>query len=512
MLRSLFRKKKKPPASVQNKATPQIDKLQLTFTKNLNDNLEKIKQTLQDSSDITVKKIVLNNLDAAIIFIDTLSDKMDIQKVIDNLTASSYPFEETVSFTLKTYENKDSLSKDCINDMLAGYVLLFFDGQNAPYSFMARKHDGRSVSQPINEQIIQGSHEGFTESLETNLFLTRKNLMSPNMAVKTFQVGKEAQKTVALLYLNNLADPDLIQKVEKRINSIDTDSLFSFAYLVDYIEDYTFTPFPQFLATERVDRVCGNLTEGRIALFVEGSSSAIILPVTFFAFYQSPDDYNTRFTIGSFYRLIRYLAFVMAILLPSLYIAIIGFHNEVLPSYLVFMAKKSVETIPYRPLIEAGIVEIFIELIREASLRLPTKVGPTIGIVGGLVIGDAIVQAGLVSNLMVVIVALTSISSFVIPSSDMSLTVRILRFPFMIMAAFLGLYGILIGFLILIGHLCKLQPFGIPYLAPLSPIKWSDLKDTIIRAPIITMDRRPVETKTKNIVRQGFSRWWKKNE
>lgn len=510
MLRSLFRKKKQKQTAAHEKAVPQIERIQVTFTKNLNDNLEQIKQSLSDSSDITVKKMILHNLDAAIIYFDTVSDKMDIQKVIDSLTASSYPIQETLSFLLKTYENKESLSIDCINDMLFGYALIFIDGQDQPYSFMARKHDGRAVSQPINEQIIQGSHEGYTESLETNIFLTRKNLVSPNMTVKTLQVGKEAQRMVGMLYLNNLASPEMVKEIKKRIKSIDTDNLFSFAYLEDYIEDYTFTPFPQCLATERVDRVCANLTEGRVALFVEGSSSALILPVTFFAFYQSPDDYNTRFTIGSFYRLIRYFAFIMAILLPSLYIAIIGFHNEVLPSYLVFMAKKSVESIPYRPLIEAGIVEIFIELIREASLRLPTKIGPTIGIVGGLVIGDAIVQAGLVSNLMVVIVALTSISSFVIPSSNMSLTVRILRFPFMIMAAFLGLYGILIGLLILVGHLCKLQPFGVPYLAPVSPIKWSDLKDTLIRAPIITMDQRPVETKTNNITRQGFSRWWKK--
>lgn len=510
MLRSFFRNKNQQSASAHEKAIPQIEQIHFSFTKDLQGNIEKIKTALSNSSDIAVKKINLHNLDAAIIFIDTLSDKMDIQKVIDNMTSSNYPLDETLSFSLKTYENKDTLSKDCVNDILAGYVLIFIDGQDEPYSFMARKHDGRSVSQPINEQIVQGSHEGFIESLETNIFLVRKNLISPNMTVKKFQIGKEAQRAVALLYLNNLANPDIVKKIEKRITSIDIDHLFSFAYAEAFIENYSFTPFPQSLTTERVDRVCGNLTEGRIAILVEGSSSALILPVTFFAFYQSPDDYNTRFTIGSFYRLIRYIAFMMAVLLPSLYIAIIGFHNEVLPSYLVFLAKKSVESIPYSPLIEAVIVETFIELIREASLRLPTKIGPTIGIVGGLVIGDAIVQAGLVSNLMVVIVALTSISSFVIPSSDMSLTVRILRFPFMVLAAFLGLYGILIGLLLLVGHLCRLQPFGIPYLAPISPIKWHGLKDTIIRSPLITLDRRPVETKTKNIIRQGFSRWWKK--
>lgn len=511
MLRSLFRKKKKQAsASVPEKAISQVNRIEFHFTKNLHKNIEKLKETLSDSSDITVKSITLHNLEAAIIFFDTVSDKVDIQRTIDELTSSKYPLNESLTFSLKTYENSDTISKDCINDMLAGAALIFIDGQNKPYSFMARKHDGRAVSQPINETTVQGSHEGFVESLETNLFLVRKNIISPNLKVKTLQVGKEAERKVALIYLNNLANPEVVKEIEKRITAIDVDYLFSFAYLEALIEDYTLTPFPQSLSTERVDRVCGNMMEGRVALLVEGSSSALVLPVTFFAFYQSTDDYNTRFSIGSFYRLIRYISFVIAVLLPSFYIAIIGFHAEVLPSYLVFLAKKSVETIPYRPLIEAGIVEIFIELIREASLRLPTKIGPTIGIVGGLVIGDAIVQAGLVSNLMVVIVALTSISSFVIPSSDMSLTVRILRFPFMILAAFFGLYGILIGACLLVGHLCKLEPFGTPYLAPISPIKWHGLKDTFIRAPLINMDRRPADSKTPNVIRQGFSRWWKK--
>lgn len=505
-----FRKKKKAPEKQkQQKATQEIEKVNVTFSPNMDDNIEKIKQTLGNSSDINTKILPLPNVKAQLLFIDTLSDRMDVQHTIDDLINSSYSFEEALAFACKQYAEDEDMAT-IFRDLLNGYAFIFLEGHSMPYSFMARKHDGRGVEAPQNESIVRGSHEGFIESLETNIFLLRKNLVSPNLVIKTFQIGKEATRAVGMAYVGTLADPALVKDIEKRINSIDIDTVFSTAYIEAFIEDYTITPFPQTLKTERVDRVLANLMEGRIAIWVEGSSAAAILPVSFFAFFQSPDDYNTRFTVGSFYRLIRYMAFFLAIIMPAFYISIIGFHSEVLPSYLIFLAKQSVEGIPYRPLIEASIVEILIELIREASLRLPVKIGPTIGIVGGLVIGDAIVKAGLVSNLMVVVVALTAISAYLFPTEEMSLTVRILRFPFMIAASFLGIYGILIGALILLGHLCKLQPFGTSYLSPIAPFVGQDLKDTFIRAPLLTMNHRPKGSRTINPVRERFSRWWKK--
>lgn len=510
MAYSFFRKKKLDKNKrKQPKTTQEIEKKDLHLTNNLEKNIENIKRTLSYSSDINTKPLKLQGVNAELLFIDTLSDRMDIQRTIDDLISSSYSLEESLTFSFKQYEAKDA-SLNILKDLLAGSAFIFLEGKKLPYSFMARKHDGRAVEAPENESVVRGSHEGFVESLETNLFLLRKNIVSPNLVVKTYQIGKEAPRPIGLAYLSTIADVKLVKNIEKRISSIDTDTLFSAAYLEAFIEDYTITPFPQTLKTERADRAVANLMEGRIALFCEGASAAIILPVSFFAFFQSPDDYNTRFTIGSFYRIIRFMAFFLAIVMPAFYIAIIGFHSEVLPSYLIFLAKQSVEGIPYRPLIEASIVEVMIELIREASLRLPTKIGPTIGIVGGLVIGDAIVKAGLVSNLMVVVVALTAISAYVFPTEEMSLTVRILRFPFMIAASFMGIYGILIALLVLIGHLCKLQPFGVSYLSPIVPLTLRDLKDTFIRAPIVTMNTRPKGSRNINSLRERFSRWWKK--
>ncbi len=491
------------------KTQSQIDKLHIKFTESLKENIESIKKTVHYSSDIDVKQFELENQSGAIVFINSLIDRKVTQNFLDTITASRHPLDESVKFSLKNYDMENP-ERQAVSDLMYGYALIFLEGDQTAYSIMARKPDGRTVAQPINEQVVRGSHEGLVESLETNLFLVRKNLVSPDLTVKTTEVGKEAVRSVAIIYLENIADKELVRKIQKRIEDIDIDLLFSTSYLEPLIEDYTLTPFPQIMLTERVDRISANLMEGRIVLMSDGSPSALILPVSFFAFYQSPDDYNTRFSIGSFYRLLRCIGFVIAIILPGLYIAIIGFHSEVLPQSIIFLAKQSVENIPYPPLIEAAIVEIMIELVREASMRLPTKVGPTIGIVGGLVVGDAIVQAGLVSSIMVVVVALTAISAYVIPTSEMSYTVRILRFPFMIAAALLGIHGILFALLLLVGHLCKLQPFGVPYLAPITPFIWSDIKDTFFRAPIIMMNRRPADSYTKNRTRERFSRRWKK--
>ncbi|MGM9924339.1 MAG: spore germination protein [Bacillus sp. (in: firmicutes)] len=503
------KKKKKKPTKPDQKTTPEIDKVELKITKSLKENEEEIKQAIGNSDDILVRDLTISNTKAKMIYLYSLADNVLIQTVLDDLLTSQYPLEESPNFSLEKIEGENAQS-EIINHLLTGYVLLFFEGNKTPYTFMALRQDGRQVETPQNENVVRGSHESYVESLQTNMFLIRRGVVSPNLTIKQIPVGKEGQKNAAIVYLNNIADSDLVQEIEKRIKSIDVDSVFSLSVLEAYIEDYTITPFSQTLTTERIDRTAGSLMEGRIVLLLEGNPCACILPVSFFSFFHSPDDYNTRFLIASFYRFIRFASFYTAILLPAFYIAIIGFHYEIIPQSMIFYVKKSVENIPYRPLVEALIVEIFIELIREATLRLPTKIGPTIGIVGGLVIGDAIVSAGLVSNLMVIVVAITAISSFVIPSAEMSATVRLLRFPLMFTASILGIYGIMLGIVILVGHLCKLRPFGVPYLSPVAPLLVKDLKDTIWRAPVFTMNTRPQDALARNQIRERFSRWWKK--
>ena len=243
------------------------------------------------------------------------------------------------------------------------------------------------------------------------------------------------------------------------------------------------SPFPQLLNTERPDRVAANLVEGKVVVMTNISPTALIAPVTFFSFYQSPDDYNARVLVGSFYRIVRLLSFLTAVFLPAIYIAIISFHFEVMPLELSNQVKTDINNIPYRPLLEALILEIIMELIRESSIRLPQSVGQTVGIVGGLVIGDAIVNAGLVSNLMVIVVALTAVSSYVVPSVELNISIRMLRFPFMVLASFFGFFGIVVGTIILVIHLINLSSLKQPYFSPIIPFQPKEILKIFVRGP-----------------------------
>ena len=301
--------------------------------------------------------------------------------------------------------------------------------------------------------------------------------------MKKLILGKETKTVAYYLYVDDVVDKDALRTVEERLNAIDLDMFYSVGQLSDQLDDQVWSPFPQLLNTERPDRVVANILEGKIAIMTDVSPTALIGPVTFFSFYQSPDDFNARVLVGSFYRIMRMFSFLVAIFLPAFYIAIVSFHFEVLPLELANKVKSDINQIPYRPLIEALIMEITIELIREASVRLPKSIGQTIGIVGGLVIGESIVSAGLVSNLMVIVVAFTAISSFVVPSVELNISIRMLRFPFMLLAALFGFFGIVIGTFLLVIHLLNLSSLKRPYFAPIIPFEPKELYKIFFREP-----------------------------
>jgi len=285
------------------------------------------------------------------------------------------------------------------------------------------------------------------------------------------------------MYIDSLADKDVIADVKKKLEGIETNGVIGSGQIEDSLECSVWSPFPQLLNTERPDRVVANLLEGKIAIFTDHDPTALIAPITFFSFYQSPDDFNGRVLVGSFFRVVRLLSFFVAVFLPAFYIAVVAFHSEILPIQLSKQVKIAVNDIPYRPIVEAMILEILIELIRESSIRLPTPVAQTIGIVGGLIIGDAIVSAGLVSNLMVIVVAMTAISSFVVPSVEMNMTIRLIRFPFMFAASLFGFFGMVIMTLVLFIHLMNLASLKQPYLSPMVPFDPSRFKEVFFRVP-----------------------------
>ena len=323
------------------------------------------------------------------------------------------------------------------------------------------------------------------------MVMIRRYIRDPNLRFKTYQVGRRSKKDLVLSYIDGIVNPDIVKEVNRRLETIDMDDAPESGYIEEWIEDSFLSPFPQVLNTERPDKVAAALLEGKVAILLDGTPFVLIAPATLGNTLQSPEDYYERWTIGTLLRALRYLAAFIAMFLPALYIALVSFHPGMIPSDLAFSIAASREGVPFPAYVEALLMALTMELLREAGTRLPTPIGQTIGIVGGLVIGEAAVSAGLVSPAMVIVVALNAIASFSLPSYSVAISFRILLFGMMLAAATFGLYGIILSYIMLNVHLVNLKSFGVPYTTPFAPNFLSDWKDLILRAPITTIKRRP---------------------
>ena len=361
-----------------------------------------------------------------------------------------------------------------------------------------KKCDKRNIEEPIIEAVIRGPRDGFTESLETNISLVRRRLKTPKLKMEGMIIGQLSKTDIVITYLDGIVKDSLVEEVRKRINKINIDAILESGYIEELIEDNSYSVFPQFGYTERPDRLVSNLLEGHVAIIIDNTPIALLAPQTFFQMMQASEDYYERYIVAFFIRCIRYLFLGIALLLPSVYIALLTFHQGMIPRTLLFTIGASREGVPFPVFIETLLMEIFFEGLREAGVRLPRPVGQTVSIVGGLVIGQSAVQAGIVSATTVMMVSITGIASFIIPRFNVGLSIRILRFLMMILGAVMGLYGIFMGFLVILIHMAKLRSFGVPYLSPLSPLNVDGLKDVIIRAPWWAMITRPDFIENKN--------------
>jgi spore germination protein KA len=420
-------------------------------------------------------------------------------------------FGEIQNIVKATEVKLSSKISDVGSALLEGVCTILIENEVQAISLSVVENTSRSIEEPDNERSIISSHDGFVENLGTNIFQLRKRVKSPQLKVKFFTLGKLTNTKVSMVYIENLANKKTIEEVERRISSIEVDQLLSFGDLQDYIEDNPYSPFPQMLTTERPDRGAAYLTEGKILLLVDGSPRILIVPITFFAFYQTPDDYNSRWLVGTFFRLIRFFSFIISISLPAIYIAVVSFHSEVLPIGILYSIRVSLENVPFPPYIEAFAMQIILELLKEAAIRLPTPIAQTIGIVGGLVIGTAVVEASFVSNTMIVVIGLTAIASFVAPVNEMGTSARLLGFPVMIAASLFGFVGIVLVLMLIFMHVCKLETFGTPYFAPMAPFKIEDIKDSIVRLPFWKLNTRPTDSKPVYKKQQWRTRGWKNN-
>jgi spore germination protein len=482
----------------------------LLSTTSLDENLEKIKLLLKDCEDVVYKEFrvgVEQKLKFALIFTDGLVDKpfindsvlADLMYHAREIPPDAPEFKNEL-FNLVRYgsvpspELKDIKSiDDAVLAILTGDTVLLIDGSETLIVIGTKGWPARGVSEPSTESVIRGPREGFTETYRFNSALVRRRIRDPRLKLKQMQLGRRSFTDVGVMYIDDIAKPELVEEVNRRLKTIDIDGVLDSGYVEELIEDDSYSLFPQIKATERPDKVAAALFQGKVVILIDGSPFALIVPATFNSFFHASEDHYIRWIPATVLRLMRFIAGTLSLITPALYIAVTSYHPGILPTGLVLSIAAAREGVPFPAVIEALIMELTFELLREASVRLPSLIGGVVGIVGGLVIGQAAVEAGIVSPIMVIIVAVTAISSFSIPDYSFSVAFRFFRFLLIFAAGFLGLYGLVLGLLLMLGHLSRLKSFGTPYLSPFASFTASDLKDTMVRMPLFMMKNRPME-------------------
>jgi spore germination protein KA len=488
------------------KITPRIDETISFFQKLLGEN-----------DDFAMRRFrIFDQHPAVIFYFSDLVEKLFLNDHI--LKPLMMPLPDHQKQEAANRSLKDALLNDvlCVSEgktesqlvqllqyVLEGQTILVIEGMEEAFHFDTRYVDKRAITQPETEQVIRGAREGFIELLDTNLSLLRYRLPTPDFRVKTMRLGRITKSKVAVCYLEGIVNPQLVEEVFSRLSLIDIDGILDAGYLEQFIEDNHFSPFPQIQYTERPDKAVANMLEGRVIIMVDGSPFALILPIVFSQLYQTIEDYSERFILSSFVRLARLVALIFSLIFPSLYVALISFNPELIPTAFAVAVSGARAGVPFPAVIEVLVMEVSMEVLREATLRLPQQVGGALSIVGVLVIGQAAVAAGFVSPITVVIIAITTIGSFATPAFNVALALRMLRFPLIILAGIFGLYGVMVGLIVIANHMLSLKSFGVPYMSPIVPGNFQGMKDTLARMPLWFMPKRPSFLHTPNDSRIG---------
>lgn len=492
----------------------------IKLTRNMQDNIESIKNAMSNNFDIKVREFKLTGQEiyGALVYIPSLVNNDTIMQHIVNplMIESSLIIDKDASIlfntikesmlTAKYIEEEDSLD-EIILAIMSGDAFLCIQGYAKGLKIDTKQYISRQVGVPVLEPSVKGSQEGFIETLQDNIGLIRRRLRDPNLVFHQQKLGRRTKLEVVTIYIKDIADQNVVDQVIKRINTLDIEGVLGSAQLGQYITDSPNSVFPLFQVTERPDRVLRGLMEGRIAILVEGGANALLVPVTLPLLIQSIDDYYENWIVASIIRLSRYVGLFMSSFLPALYIAVTSHHPGMLPTVLVLTIAGSRAGMPFPSIMEAILMEATLALLQEASIRLPRVVGQTVSIVGGLVVGQAAVQAGIVGPIMVIITALTAIGSFTTSDYSLGLATRAVRIPFMILASTLGFFGVSMGMLLLLIYIADLESFGIRYIRPLSPYRSNDLRQTLIRSKDSSVERpvflNPQDRQKQSRVKRG---------
>lgn len=471
----------------------------------LEENIIQFEKMLGEATDVKKQRMNLHGNRCYIAFIEvtvqgSTSKTSNIGRLLHYLEKDFTTQEER---NLGLYENAMGIgdfaliqnAEETIASLLAGNAIAFVDGFSYAIKLPDKGYPGMDVFESDSEKVVRGSKESFNDSIKINTALIRKRLASSKLNVREMTIGKRSHSLVNLVYERDLVKPGLVEKIEKRLDAYEIDGIWDSGMLEQLAEEKWYSPFPQFQTTRRPDRAAQAILEGRVILLVNNSPIGLILPTDVNSFLKTSDDYYNRFAIATFARILRYVAAFFAMTLPGLYLALTNFHTQVLPTALLLSFWEARQGMPFPTVVEVLLMEISFELLREAGVRLPGAMGNTIGIVGGLIIGQSAVEASLVSPIVVILVAFTALCSFAIPNEEFAFSFRLLKFFFIVMCAWVGYYGFLIGVLVVLVHLTKLKSFGFPYLTPFVGAELNDdedQKDAIVRFPLRMLWSRPI--------------------
>lgn len=471
----------------------------------LDQTIEVVDAIFENCGDAVKRRFTIggaNKVDIYFVYIDNMIDKKLLEE--DTLRYLIYKMDELPKENQFEYiQDKGLRTADmsvltsmpqAIDFVLSGDTAIFIDGYDKALRVSIKGMANRGVPTVEKEVTVRGSNESFSEALFINRVLLRKRIKDARMKMVQLKVGTRTKTDVAIVYMEGIAKPEIVDDIRKRLDNFVVDGIFDSGMLEQLTERNHYSPFPEFQSTERPDKAASALTEGRVCLIVDNSPMVLLLPTTLNAFYQASDDYYSRWEVATFARILRYVASFIAVALPGLYITIVNYQAELVSSGMALSFSAAREGVPFSILLEVIIMEIAFEMLLEAGIRLPGPMGNTIGIVGGLIIGDAAVNANLASPMVVIVVALTAICAFTIPNEAFSAAFRLIRYMIIFLSAWLGLYGFIIGIVVLFIHLCSLTSFGTPYMMPFvadSVNGDSEYKDSIIKMPIDKLTKRP---------------------
>ena len=474
-----------------------------------------LKEHFSKSIDVVIRpiKITQNNITVHIFGVDGLINT----ELFDRAILQSFKFDKNLNDCRTERAMMDYLlsggayhvftKEETDMDLLLRYVLsgmigIIFDQEQKAIVYDIRSFEKRSISEPAEEGVLKGAKDSFIEVMRINTALIRRRIRSEYLVVESLNVGKVSKTDMSLVYISNIANMDTVNKIRDKINSIDIDNISTPAFIEEYLIENKKSLFPQIMYTQRPDRVAANLSDGRIALVVDGIPFVYLLPCQLPMLMQSPEDYANHFLIGSSLRVIRYLSMVVTLFLPAFYIAATTYQNQMLPVELALSTQAAKQNVPFSSAAEVLGLLISFEILIEAGLRLPKTVGTAMSILGGLVVGQSAVSAKLVSPAVVVIIAIAGISGFIMPNQDLSSAIRVYRFILSVLAAVGGFFGLAVGLILLIVHLCSLDNYGVAYLSPFVDVDESNHRDTLMRFPIKYFTKRPQKIVPKNRIKQ----------